>query len=249
MSLTSRFHIQKNLRESIRSTSSAASGAADSDKPNMFRVKLLGSVTVDGDIGEGSVVDASKRVRAQQLDVIKAVLVVTSSELKVLNEDASDIIQTSDMMQVVYSGRNPEDKKIFCYATKSKYGILHCHIFQVKDKGIEIVRSISKAMNAAKQYSDSSMMDVDVGSGDGGGGLDRGASIKSSNPGLQASSIHGGGANDTSADIRAFDVFYLGYQAVPEARGADVVSKAILHNDEDRKHKERTSGQKLAVAV
>eukprot|EP00041_Stephanoeca_diplocostata_P033126 m.1085046 g.1085046 ORF g.1085046 m.1085046 type:complete len:1167 (-) comp24278_c1_seq1:375-3875(-) len=236
----------RHLRESIRSTSSAAPGEPDSDKPIAFRVKLLGSVTIDGDINDGSVVDATKRVRAQQLDVIKAILVVTSQEVKVLNETTSDTIQTSDMAQVVFTSRNPEDKKIFCYATKSKYGILHCHIFQVKDKGHEIVRSISKAMNAARSSSNSSGADADAGD-QGGSEFERGASIKSS-ASTQSSSIGGGGANDTSADIRAFDVFYLGYQAVPEARGADIVSKAIVHNEEDRKHKERTSGQKLAAA-
>ena len=63
---------------------------------------------------------------------------------QVIDAESEEVIQASPMTQVVYSGINPDDKKNFVYTTKNKIGMLHCHIFLVKDKAIEIPRTIGK---------------------------------------------------------------------------------------------------------
>ena len=88
----------------------------------VFRAKLLGSVTVDAATDAGVVVAATTKIKKDKgHDPRKVYLNVTSSELQVLDQSSNDVIQTSDVGQVIFFAIHPKDKKTLCYITKSKY--------------------------------------------------------------------------------------------------------------------------------
>jgi len=51
---------------------------------------------------------------------------VTSLELLVLDQRSNDVIQTSDVGQVIFFAIHPKDKKTLCYVTKSKCVNVDC---------------------------------------------------------------------------------------------------------------------------
>ena len=141
-------------------------------------------------------------------------------KMQILDQDTKEVIQTSDVLQVVYTGLNPEDKKVFCFTTKSKYGVLHCHVFLVKEKAQEIKRAIGDAMIDAST-----------------------AAKDNTNPTTKKDEGH-----STSADIKAFDASYYGYEAVEEPRGNMVVKKALAANEVDRKRQQAAAGKKRSTS-
>lgn len=190
----------------------------------VFRAKLLGSVTVDAATDAGVVVAATTKIKKDKgHDPRKVYLNVTSSELQVLDQSSNDVIQTSDVGQVIFFAIHPKDKKTLCYITKSKYGVLHAHVFQVKEKAKEIQTGIKFAMEAYQQYS--------VALGD------------TAAANAAADAADDAARSKSSSDLKAFDAFYLGFQTVDKPRGNDVVNWALDKNDAYRKEEAKRAGK------
>ena len=74
---------------------------------------------------------------------------------QVLAQDTHEIMHESAMTSVVYTGSNPENKKVVCFTARLQGGALQCHMFEVKEKGVEIVAAISQAMSRIPRRSNS----------------------------------------------------------------------------------------------
>lgn len=190
----------------------------------VFRAKLLGSVTVDAATDAGVVVAATTKIKKDKgHDPRKVYLNVTSLELQVLDQSSNDVIQTSDVGQVIFFAIHPKDKKTLCYITKSKYGVLHAHVFQVKEKAKEIQTGIKLAMEAYQEYS--------MAVGD------------TSAANAAADAADDAARSKSSSDLKAFDAFYLGFQTVDKPRGNDTVNWALDKNDAYRKEEAKRAGK------
>jgi hypothetical protein len=100
--------------------------------------------------------------------------------------------------------------------------LLHCHVFQIKAKGIEITKAIGQAFKAGTSTG-SFDSPLDAGTA--------GAQAPPSNAPQRQASV----TAVPPSDIQPFDAFYLGYQKVDKAIGAAVVQVAVKKTEEDAK--------------
>lgn len=195
-------------KRSVFSSRSSTRSSAGADAPTgpdfgTFDARLLGSTTVREATNASMVVQATAEIKKQKTPEKKISLDITTHELKVTDKATNEVIQTSEVGQVIFFSINPKDKKIICYTTKSKYGVLHAHVFVVKEKAKEVQAAIKAAMEANNAENPMGSAAVDTSSA-------RAAA---------------------SADLMAFDAFYLGSQNVTESRGNNIVDQAIERNE------------------
>lgn len=86
---------------------------------------------------------------------VKLMCVIAYDTQQVLAQDTHEIMHESAITSVVYTGSNPENKKVVCFTTRLQGGALQCHMFEVKEKGVEIVAAISQAMSRLPRRSNS----------------------------------------------------------------------------------------------
>lgn len=84
----------------------------------LCRATLLGSVNVQEARGNEVTVEAVDKVKRQGVPPTKVFVVVTATDIKVINVDTQAEVQSSPIGQVVYTGLNPVDKKVFVYTTR-----------------------------------------------------------------------------------------------------------------------------------
>jgi hypothetical protein len=227
------------------------------------KAKYLGVVSVENPSGSEVAIQASTRVRnnPQKQEAVKVYLTIKSQEVILINRDSGDVVQNTPIRALTWTGLDPTDRKQVIYIARSKAGVLYAHVFQIKDRALEVVQMLGSTMTA--------IAIADEEASKRGGALHRQPSravsaplspmLNSPAPGIAAtgatSPAEGGFRRTPSinpspqgfpmqgmpgmqgmqvAGGLPFDAAYLGQEKVVKNMGLDVVKEALKRNDEAR---------------
>nr|BAG55496.1 protein tyrosine kinase [Monosiga ovata] len=169
-----------------------------------YAAKYLGSVPVREAKGNAVVMDAVRRIKALEQTPRNVDIVINPESIDIVEAESHDIIKTVSIMEVSFTAFDPDDKRLFSYITNdSRLGLIYCHAFSVKNKAAEIPEMIGKAFEGAAsrlRRKDSALMRL-----------------------VDQSELE---APAQSTSLNVFEAKYIGFVAVNELRGEDVVHKA-----------------------
>lgn len=228
------------------STSGPASGATSPAPPGgeddaskgligQFKAKYLGSVSVEQAVPKSGddplVPDAIKRCLQQKLKPRKVYLSVRTTEIVVADRESLEVIQTTPITELSFSGVDPRDAKRFLYITQNRSSLKSCHVFDVKFDAMELPDAIGKAFELFAVEMKRLKLIGSQGGGDGGGdGVDSAISD------LVRAALEQRKKTKSSAPTigKVFDAFFLGTKCVDKKFGEDVVVASWLQLKKER---------------
>lgn len=110
------------------------------------RCKYCGAVTVK-DATKDAVTEAVTRLRAEGKEPKKVLASAASERFEIIDRGSSELVVSAPYASLLLVCLDPADKKTFVVFNRTSAGWVQCHVFVVKERAADIVRSIGEVMS------------------------------------------------------------------------------------------------------